>query len=346
MSINAIKTACKSADIEIPDKMAELLRHDLNEYFKNGVPFQWEYSDQDVFDWYNSEDNDISFKDWINNNAFKHIDAAETVKDTVGYEIQYVVKNEAKYREFDGLREKVMNRANEIALNLYDNEKIFLGDPVFERKVGMNCNILVGSKQDANDLFSSTDSIAAFLEGDKDDLNPEDGDTGIIWLLHSQGYELADLKNIYGTTNYLKKNLNFLETLDLEFQNAGGQYGGPAFLVTMEIKDLEHLKQGGNIEIGKNAVCGMPNVFVGGGSTMEVALEKPVVINRDMIFELQIEGAKNYHHSLDSIYGFSGKAWDETVGLVANKEPLPFENFSDAELEKAGALTQKNQMTM
>ena len=61
-------------------------------------------------------------------------------------------------------------------------------------------------------------------------------------------------------------------------------------------------------------MCGLFDVWSGGGSLLEIELDKDVVLPIKCIWHAEIEtGKSEYGYSVNSVYGLVGSAWDGTV---------------------------------
>lgn len=235
--------------------------------------------------------------------------------DTLDFEIGYMLNNHKRdFDEWPELAEKLYARRAEVALSLVENDDeagIMYGELELEMPF-LRCNILAGTPEDTNTFFGGTDDLGNLITGEKDEIGPDFEKSAINWFLKTQGKTYTDILNAAGEKG-------FAASMKVELEECCGSYGAPAFLVTLDIPELEHLKQGGKIRIPTDAVCGIVDVWSGAGGCLGVELEKPVEIGKDMIYELQIEEAKNHHMNVDNIFGLTGTAWESVAKKVEEK---------------------------
>ena len=165
-------------------------------------------------------------------------------------------------------------------------------------------------------------------------------DSSILWLAKQQkkaGLLRKAIKQQYRNDKYYvdreKESDKFIESCIQELENLSSHMGTLTFLVNMKLFDyfelreamesekelnksyiLEDRKGKGTITISKDTTCGLFDVWSGGGSVLEIELDKDVVIPIKCIWKAEIEtGKSEYGYSVDSVYGLVGSAWDGTV---------------------------------
>ena len=132
---------------------------------------------------------------------------------------------------------------------------------------------------------------------------------------------------------------DFAKTVQQELANACSHMNTLVFLASMELFDFFKLRelikadeelnkfsdyanrQGkGEFVVTKNAMCGLFDIWQGGGSVLGIELEKDVVIPTKSIFDVWIdcEGCKcnGRGYDVDSVYGFTREAWRGQVILA------------------------------
>ena len=154
-------------------------------------------------------------------------------------------------------------------------------------------------------------------------------DSSILWLAKQQKKAGLLVKAIKGNQTDDK----FVNSCINELENLPSHMATLTFLVNMKLFDyfdlreamesekelnksyiLEERKGTGNITISKDTMCGLFDVWSGGGSILEIELDKDVVLPIKCIWKAEIEtGKSEYGYSVDSVYGFVGSAWDGEV---------------------------------
>lgn len=148
----------------------------------------------------------------------------------------------------------------------------------------------------------------------------------IAWLAKQQGYKKSELKDALNNGSENK----FLMSVRDEVLNHGSHMATLAFLVKLSLKDLIHLNQliklqdinghkydatknpyCGYIVIDKSCMTGLYDCWSGGGSILDIALEKDVKLPIKYIRSALPDGEDGY--SVESIYGMCGSAWKKDM---------------------------------
>lgn len=124
----------------------------------------------------------------------------------------------------------------------------------------------------------------------------------------------------------------FIESCIQEFENLPSHMATVTFLVKMPLFDLFDLielqnkeydekgkydprkneKSKSYIVLGKETMCGLYDSWSGGGSVLEVELDKDVKLPiKYAIF--CVEGCKMHGYDIDEVYGLIDSCWKETV---------------------------------
>ena len=215
-------------------------------------------------------------------------------------------------------------------------EHLFYYYPVshFNQKVKVNIMLDTGN---ANYDFTR-DNVLNYYGLEKRAEFPDE--SSILWLAKQQGKEKevreACLNCFREDGNYLYREVNsdpFVESVIQELENLSSCMATLTFLVNMKLFDLFALKKAtakeeplnnfydasqrkgtGYIVVSKDTMCGLFNPWSGGGSVLEIKLDKDVVIPVKYIWTFEVEGAKSkYGYSVNEVYGLVGSAWDGEV---------------------------------
>ena len=154
-------------------------------------------------------------------------------------------------------------------------------------------------------------------------------DSSILWLAKQQKKAGLLREAIKGNQTDDK----FINSCIQELENLPSHMATLTFLVNMKLFDyfelreamesekelnksyiLEDRKGKGTITISKDTMCGLFDVWSGGGSVLEIELDKDVVLPIKCIWRAEIEtGKSEYGYSVDSVYGLVGSAWDGEI---------------------------------
>jgi hypothetical protein len=123
----------------------------------------------------------------------------------------------------------------------------------------------------------------------------------MLWLLHSQGYTVADLYNEEKRNNSI-----FLKSLQEEIENVSSDMNILTFFIKVSLKDYFSRKNG-SVHISKNTNCGLYDPWSGAGSVLGIKLERSLTIPKKHVFDYGIDG--NLGYSVNRIYGASEDFW-------------------------------------
>ena len=162
--------------------------------------------------------------------------------------------------------------------------------------------------------------------------------SSIRWLARQQGKEkeLEEVLEKYNAEeiSYDEIEDKFCKSCIQEFENLTSHMGTMTFLVKMPIMEVVRLIELQNenylkehkydprnhpcksyIELGKETECGLFDTWHGGGSVLEIELEKNVKIPL-MYCKFCPDGAKVYGYDVDEVYGLICDCWkDSYLGL-------------------------------
>lgn len=197
------------------------------------------------------------------------------------------------------------------------------------------------------DEFLNQEVKINILTNHYNDVNTDFTSNGWLrWLMNSQGYKLSDypMLKAYGEYRYLKpckdnpcyydpvkndwnenelnkynKDNKFIYSLKQEIYNMPIDYMRTmVFLTKITIGDYYKLKENNfkYITLDKNTMCGLFNCWSGTGSILEIELEKDIKINKDNIYEIQLESVHNKNCcTVDSVYGLIGSCWQDSCKI-------------------------------
>lgn len=173
--------------------------------------------------------------------------------------------------------------------------------------------------------------------------------SSMLWLAKTQGkaeklqnqvkivYDHVTNENIYDDfLNRPKEEIDkFVESCIQEMENLPNHMGTVTFLVSMPLFDLFALKKAikseeklnkfytpeprkgvGYIILDKTVMCGLYDPWQGGGSVLEIELDKDVKLPIKYIFSVGVDGTKEYGYDIGDVYGLCSDAWEECLKEV------------------------------
>lgn len=163
-----------------------------------------------------------------------------------------------------------------------------------------------------------------------------DDKAGIVWLARQQGYTKTQLWKALKDGDMADPD-GFLGSMRVELLNLPSHMATLTFLVKMTFGQLLELnraikwreKQGrcydarqypacGHIVLGKETMCGLYNPWDGGGSLLDIQLEKDVRLPIKFIrCALPDEGGYPHEYSVGNVYGMCISAWNKTVKKIS-----------------------------
>lgn len=159
------------------------------------------------------------------------------------------------------------------------------------------------------------------------------------WLMHSQGFKVDSYPEIKALAEhrYLVPNGNgdpcyhdpndvdgklvsgtaksdnkFIKSLYQEIVNMCiDESRTLVFLAKVTVADYFKIIEGRykSISIKKDVMCGLYDYYAGGGSVLELDLQKDVKISKKNVYFIQLEGYNKRGYSVDDVYGLCGSAW-------------------------------------
>ena len=220
---------------------------------------------------------------------------------------------------------------NETEMEDYIHDKFYY---YYDRK-DFDCDIKVNITIDCGNMntdYTEDNVLNYYGKGNMPELS------SIRWLAIQQGKE-KELEEVL--EKYNAEEISYDEIEDKlckscvrEFENLSSHMGTMTFMVEMPIMEVARLIEIQNenylkeykydtrnhpcksyIELGKETECGLFDTWNGGGSVLEIELEKNVQIPL-MYCKFCPDGAKVYGYDVDEVYGLIGSCWkDSYLGL-------------------------------
>lgn len=142
-------------------------------------------------------------------------------------------------------------------------------------------------------------------------------ESALLWLAKTQGYTKEQLEKAINEYEY--NGSKFLESVVDEENNCTTSMNALTFFMNTDLKTLMDIKDNGkeNIEkiiINKNTNCGLVDYWHGGGSLLNIVLEKDIEVTTDIIDSFNVDGARGY--GVDDIYGMSDSFWNGDCTVI------------------------------
>ena len=214
----------------------------------------------------------------------------------------------------------------------YINENVYYYFNEEEFNTDVNVNIMVdcgnGNYDYAKDNVLNWDG--RYSEGELEE------ESSLLWLAKTQNKETAlkdACKKAFNGCEYEGED-KFVESCVQELENLPSCMGTITFLVKMPLFEVFKLlelqkkeydekakydprlnESKAYILLGKETMCGLYNPWNGGGSVMEVQLDKDVRLPV-MFAEICVEGCKSRGYDVGEVYGLCKDCWKESVKKI------------------------------
>lgn len=304
-------------DTEKEELLKKFIKGVKDQFWNNKTTFYMELTENMLSRWIGNQFDEDSEHYSSSFESFASFDQAEN-----GNEFALIEHHDSNIDEaYRGVKEALKNTkfGENFCDYLNDEGQDDFSDAIYELieleisidEKNIKANILLKIGNEMNYEFTNTE---IYYDPEKCNITDECIlHNSITWLLKSQGYTVADL--------YSEKSTPFLNSLRQELDNTLSQENVLTFLWNPTLSNLEELlvsKKDKNFEVGIQAMIGLYSPSQGSGSVLEIELEKPLVFNKEMIYDIQIEGADReygmrYGYNVNSVYGISGDAWQKCV---------------------------------
>lgn len=334
--------------IEIKKKTTEELDAILREILERETYIQEKDGDMILYEIY------LSYDEQIGDKQLTDISKAEypiEALDNVAWD--WIVNAEDYYYpELLKTIEREIENRNDMVFEDYEDEiRDWVGENVrwdlpksFDKQeVDVVISLDVG---DMNYDFTCNDVLNWYgRDNEKNELDPN---SPIKWLAKQQR-KLTELKRalkeerLDQSTDFQQEKYEyskFVKTTVQELQNVCSAMNTLIFLCKMSVKEFCELKELIKSEeelnksyhyderkgtktftISKNATCGLYDIWSGGGSVLEIELEKDVVIPTKAIFDIWIDcrgcNANGRGYDVADVYGICRSAFNGTVTINA-----------------------------
>jgi len=203
---------------------------------------------------------------------------------------------------FEELEQEVLDWISENVFGSYDTSSLL--------DTEVRCDLIIDTGDANLDYSLGYESLDTDENGDP--VLPDE--SPFIWLAETQGYTREQItKAITGDFEGSK----FLKSVYVEVINCTTSMNALGFFGTCSLKTLIEMKENKedkkSIPIKVGTPCGLYDAWNGAGGTLEIELEKDLVVPAEFIGSFSIDGSRGY--SIDEIYGMTGKFWDTTFSV-------------------------------
>jgi hypothetical protein len=142
--------------------------------------------------------------------------------------------------------------------------------------------------------------------------NEIDEESSLLWLAQQQGYSKEDLEAaLEAYRNGDDVESKFLHSVMIESANTTTSMNALSFFVSMTLGDyIDMMDNKKGLKLSSSTSAGLYDPWNGAGGTLELYLEKDVVIPHE-IMEPHVDGNRGY--GVDRIYGMCSSFWADTV---------------------------------
>lgn len=167
-----------------------------------------------------------------------------------------------------------------------------------------------------------------------------DDKSSLLWLARQQGYTKTQLWRVLRKGD-MRDPKGFLESCRVECANLPSGMAAVTFLVRMTLAELIELNRCvrlqdrnghyfdarknpycGYITLGKDTMCGLFDPWNGGGSVLELQLEKDVKIPIRYIWSALPDGCGLERYAVVDVYGMCASAWRDTLLKIASPKNI------------------------
>ena len=169
--------------------------------------------------------------------------------------------------------------------------------------------------------------------------NPEGEEKGIdkpaslVWLAETQGYSLEQLRKALAEGD-VKNPQGFLQSVRHEAQNMSSHMAQLVFLCTASLSELLNWNTDKTaLSIPRDIDCGLFDKWNGGGSVLEIQLEKPITIPAEYIKEFTPDVSAHYTYGVDDVYGLTAECYRARVKQETGTQETIKESIWNTDLD-------------
>lgn len=187
-------------------------------------------------------------------------------------------------------------------------------------EIDLNIFIATDHEQD-RDMGGIIDAFGSYRL--PDEVDEDDIDNALSWLVKQQGHKISE---VYSCLNEnprgfsLKHKCSFIESVvDEIVNNTSEAMSEVAFLVKLKGADIfdffTSVTERKSLKLEKNVMCGIFNEWSGCGGTLDIVLEKDVIVPCSMIRAIQFDDSVDMNSGIGNVYGLGSDAWTESASF-------------------------------
>lgn len=316
---------------ELKDKVMEIIKEFSYVNKDGGIEIYTDYRDSQlsrriISDIMNEDNPREIFEEILNDWAMDY---------SINYGEEYLEKDIK-----DELTDEEIELFNENSEEMWDmireNTYFYYDEKDFNNDVDVNIMVDCGN---ANYDYTCDNVLNWYGNSGNGDIPAE---SSMLWLAKTQGKATVlrkACKSVHRNDgDYIDREINkdkFIESCIQEFENLSSHMGTVTFLVKMSLFELFDLIELQNKEydekgkydprkneksksyviLGKETMCGLYDSWSGGGSVLEIELEKDVKLPiKYCVF--CVDGCKMHGYDIGDVYGMCGSAWKGTLKKI------------------------------
>lgn len=250
------------------------------------------------------------YRDELNDNQIKKILECDTKEESQQMfdEIIWDCYSDYGYDYYEELFKNIERELDDNYCELEDEIKDYVYDEVYleypsdhylSKEVYLN---LIIDSGDANYDFTCNELFGCNYtkKGIKEN-------SSLVWLMKQQGYTIEQIEKFINDEDFQGSKL--LESIYSECLNTSSCMNALVFCFKTSLGNAIDLKDKEGMTIPQHINGGLVDFWNGGGSLLEIKLEKDLIIPKEYIDSITVDGGRGY--SIGEIYGMCGSFWKE-----------------------------------
>ena len=259
----------------------------------------------------------VDYTDKLSDGQIQEIVQSDNPMDTF-YDVLFPYANDMIFNEEQYLYSQLMEHWNSDIFGDYDLYEDFIEhewavnniyfnfpyDHFLDTEINVNLMIDTGD----GDYDYTLNNFLSYNAHEEEYREIEE-ESSILWLVKQQGYTKQDLINAIENDIDNK----FLDSVIQELCNVTTHMNALSFFVRMPLSDfIEFKEEESSITVKRDTHAGLIDVWSGAGSTLDIQLEKDLVIPKNVL-HAHVDGSQGY--GLSEIYGLGWDFWKQTYKI-------------------------------